>query len=269
MPEINIIDFISGNPDETLIYAADTLAQDYLLHANDPHLHTTHCGRILPCVNEDDIVVLSGKLDQEYYRWLRTIDLGPKHVISYNCQDDNRATAQLILDSPKHFLSKIPNKHKPLLYIPYYSDQLSQQSAQALGADYFGASPDIVEKYHQKISFKSICHQLGLPTIPGEVLTLSNHKKKDFETLKKILHAIPQSDTFIIRGDLSSYGSSVYTTTLATCERVFQQLLDDHNTTFLVEPLMDVTLFIADCWVINRDAQIKYLDTIIPEYTKF
>ena len=62
---------ISSNDRELIIYGADSFAQ---FHRRDASV-SSKCDRALPVACRDDLVVLRGKLDREYYDWLKSYGL--------------------------------------------------------------------------------------------------------------------------------------------------------------------------------------------------
>ncbi|RMD85601.1 MAG: hypothetical protein D6808_04915 [Candidatus Dadabacteria bacterium] len=78
-------DIVSSDEDEVVIFATDVLSQPHRdQFAKINPLIWAKCSRALPIARSGDIVALSGPLDEQYYSWLKSINMGPKRVVAYN-----------------------------------------------------------------------------------------------------------------------------------------------------------------------------------------
>ncbi|MHC1576676.1 MAG: hypothetical protein ACXQTE_04915 [Methanosarcinaceae archaeon] len=67
---------ISNNDNELIIYGADRFSQ---FPRRDASINSK-CDRVLPAARSNDVVVLRGKLDSEYHKWLRSYGLGSDNM---------------------------------------------------------------------------------------------------------------------------------------------------------------------------------------------
>ena len=72
---------ISSSKNELVIFGADSFAQ---FPTRNPSIHS-HSDRALPGASSQDLVVLRGKQDHAYCKWLRTQGLGPGYIVEYKC----------------------------------------------------------------------------------------------------------------------------------------------------------------------------------------
>lgn len=149
---------ISNNNNETVIYGADNFSQ----FPRRDSSASSKCDRALPAARRDDLVVLRGKLDQEYYNWLRSQGLGSDHVVEYKAQSREMTLSELIVNDPEPIKKIIPKTGKKPVYVPWYSGRMETVTAQVLGADLFGASEAATLKYNDKADFRAMCRQLNI-----------------------------------------------------------------------------------------------------------
>jgi hypothetical protein len=88
---------ISKNENELIIYGADNFSQ---FSRRDTSVNSK-CDRALPVARGEELVVLRGKLDHAYHKWLRSHGLGSDYVVEYNAQSRDMTLSELIINNPE------------------------------------------------------------------------------------------------------------------------------------------------------------------------
>jgi hypothetical protein len=247
---------ISGNDKELIIYGADNFSQ---FPRRDASV-SSKCDRALPVACRDDLVVLRGKLDIEYYNWLHSHGLGPDHVVQYKATSKVMSLSELIVNNPEPIKKIIQKTGRKPVYVPWFSGQMETEAAEALGADLFGASESATLKYNDKGSFKTICRQLGIPVIEGKLFEMHPENSENHLEMKEIINSyLSKYKTVIIRGTLGEAGMSLYKTEGNDISNLYRQIADSGEKVVIIEPFLNVASSPNDQWVIGRDGKITSL----------
>ncbi|MDC0359077.1 hypothetical protein OAO01_09695 [Oligoflexia bacterium] len=263
--KIDFRDAISLDPQEVVVFGVDISSQPgWGANAlkNDPFLWSK-CSRALPIAREEDIVVLLGKLDEQYYQWIRNLGLGPAHIVEYGEMAPKNPLAECIAMNPTPVQEAIARTGRKPLFVPFYSGQMEQRAAKSLNAKLYGGAPEkIIKKYFQKDSFKNECIRLGIPVVEGEVLQSSGKKgvldKSEFAKLvSTMLRNYPAA---VVRGSEGAGGSSVYTVTEDDVQKIYYEIKACRPDNYLIEPLLQVVASPNDQWVVSHDGAIRHLE---------
>ncbi len=247
---------ISAQDDELVIYGADSFSQ---FPRRNGSVHSK-CDRALAAARFDDLVVLRTSLDHDYYDWLRSCGLGTNHIVEYKTSDPNTSLAELIIADPSPVLKVIKELGRKPVFTPWFSGLLEETAAQVLGAEHFGTSQAVTLKYNDKAIFKTICQQLAIPVVAGEIFTLHPEDKTNFHAMTAIIRRyLMTHETVIIRGTLAESAMSLYKTTGMDLETLYREIADSGEQQVLIEPFLDVTSTPNDQWAIGRDGSIDHL----------
>jgi hypothetical protein len=262
MEHVPLRDCISTDPSEVVVYGVDVLAQPHYRNAYfsfDPHVHTK-CSRALPCAREEDIVVLMGSLDEQYYEWLRSLGMGPLTVVEYHAPQAERSLAEMIVDDPKPLETAVSATGRTPVYVPFYSGETEHMVAGILGGEIFGCEETIISRYFNKESFKDECRRLGIPTVEGVNAKLSTRRGPSLRELERVVSRLLRVyPTLIIRGAEGSAGSSIYTVDHSNVQEVYSEIESNRETSYLIEPLLSVIASPNDQWAIARNGSICHL----------
>ena len=88
---------ISIDDTELIIFAADNFPQ---FPRRDSSV-SSKCDRALAVACKEDLVVLRGTLDYEYYDWLSSYGLGPDYVIEYKARTEEMSLSEIIVNNPE------------------------------------------------------------------------------------------------------------------------------------------------------------------------
>lgn len=258
-------DCLSSTPHESILYAVDITSQPQYqpkIFNNDPFAYAK-CSRALPIAREEDIVVLMGDLDQEYYDWLRSVGLGPAKVVAYGCKEPGRFLATLIAKDPAPVLEAIKAQDRIPVYVPFYCSERELLASSVLNAEIFGCDEGITKKYFNKESFKDECLSLKLPTVPGAVHTIdaqSTTKKNSLAQLEDLaLMLLNEFPELVVRGAEGAAGSSVYTMDQSNLHEVKEKIAASNEKSFLLEQKMSVVSSPNDQWLIDRSGTVHHL----------
>jgi hypothetical protein len=247
---------ISNSDEELLIFGADNFPQ---FPRRDASVGSK-CDRTLPAACRNDLVVLRGKLDQEYYNWLRSHDLGPDHVAEYKAQSREMTLSELIINNPEPIKKIIQMTGRKPVYVPWFSGHMETEAAKILGADLFGASASATLKYNDKGSFKNLCHQLGIPVVEDALFEMHPEISDNYLEMKNIINDyLSTYKTVIIRGTLSEAGMSLYKTDGNDVSDLYRTISNSGEKMVLIEPFLDVVSSPNDQWIIGRDGKINHL----------
>ncbi|MEZ4753199.1 MAG: hypothetical protein R3A13_02690 [Bdellovibrionota bacterium] len=253
---------ISRNKDEQVIFCTDILSepQREVFAKINPFVNLKS-SRALPIALDEDIVVISGTLEPEYYAWLRSLGLGPKTVVAYNHQGTDKSLSELIIEDSSNIEKEITKSGRQPVLVPFYSGQTEAACAKLLSAELFGAPTGVCDKYFNKDTFKKICQSLEIPTVEGESHTLNQNKKLDIREIEKLVSSLLSNySSVLIRGEMGSSGSSLYKTNCPSeIADLYLKMKANNDTTVLVEPLLNVIASPNDQWVINRDREISHI----------
>ncbi|MBW2265440.1 MAG: hypothetical protein JRF28_04610 [Deltaproteobacteria bacterium] len=247
---------VSNNDKELIIYGADNFSQ---FPRRDASV-SSKCDRTLPAACRDDLVVLRGKLDHEYYNWLRSHGLGSDHVVEYKAQSREMTLSELIVNNPEPIKKIIQKTGRKPVYVPWFSGHMETEAAKILGADLFGASESATLKYNDKASFKNLCRQLGIPVVEGALFGMYPENSDNCFEMKKIINSyLSTHGTVIIRGTLGEAGMSLYKTDGNDISKLYQQIADSGEKVVIIEPFLNIISSPNDQWVIGRDGKITPL----------
>ena len=160
---------ISNNADELVIFGADNFAQ---FPRRDRSIQSK-CERALAGASENDVVVLRGRLDRQYYKWLRSHNLGSEYVVEYKESSRDLSLSERIIKHPEPILEIIEETGRKPVYVPWYSGKMEAEAASSIGAELFGASGAATLKYNDKSEFKTICQQLDIPVVIGHSFSVN------------------------------------------------------------------------------------------------
>ncbi|AGF79295.1 hypothetical protein UWK_02760 [Desulfocapsa sulfexigens DSM 10523] len=246
---------ISDNTNELVIYGADSFSQ---FPRRDASVHSK-CDRAVAAAGPDDLVILRTSLDHDYYDWLRSCSLGSNHVIEYNALSTDTSLTELIIEDPGPVLKVIEHLGQKPVYTPWFSGYLEEKAAKILGAEHFGTSQAVAQKYNDKGKFKAICQQLEIPVVAGDTFTLHpEDKENSHEMIAIIRRHLVSNKSVIIRGTLAESAYSLYKTTGVDLEDLYHEIADSGENQVLIEPFLDVTSTPNDQWAIGRDGSIDH-----------
>ncbi|MCP4120070.1 MAG: hypothetical protein GY737_32670 [Desulfobacteraceae bacterium] len=248
---------ISNSDTECLVYGADNLSQ---FTRSNGHIRSK-CDRALPAARPEDIVVLRGKPDRAYQSWLRSLGLGTDHVVAYGCSTGKTPLSRLIADNPEPVKAAIRKLNKKPVYVPWFSGNLENAAAQALGADLFGAPGALTWRHNEKSMFKTICRQLDIPVVEDTLFRIRPDNPENPVEMEKIIrHYLKRYSMVLIRGTLDNTGVSlVFKTRGDDINAVYRQLSGHGVGHVLIEPFLEVISSPNDQWIITRKGEITHL----------
>ena len=247
---------ISSNEKELIIWGADNFSQ---FPRRDISI-SSKCDRTIPVACRGDLVVLRGKLDIAYYNWSHSHGLGSKHVVQYESQSRKMTLSELILNNPEPIKNIIQETGRKPIYVPWFSGYMETEAAEVLGADLFGASESATIKYNDKASFKTICRQLGIPVVEGDLFTMRPENRQNSLDMKEIVNRyLSTYKTVIIRGTLGEAGMSLYKSNGNDISNLYRQIANSGEKKVIIEPFLDVVSSPNDQWVIGRDGEITHI----------
>ncbi len=257
---MSLVNSIRGKSDKKILYTVDVLSQPNgrtKWFQSDPHLHTK-CSRALPIARKEDVVVLSGNLNQEYYDWLKEHDFTTSNVVVYDKPASATPLAEYILADPEPVKVMLGNSPQDFLYTPFYCSDKDIKAAQLLGIDVLGADESITLKYFDKSNFKELCKKLEIPAIISSNEQLSEYPTKS--EMAEVLEALLNDyRTLIVRGTVGSAGDSVYIVENDTVKNVLENIEKGHADKFLIEPYLNVISSPNDQWMITLDGELFYI----------
>ena len=247
---------ISIDDKELIIYGTDNFSQ---FPRRDASV-SSKCDRALPVACRDDLVVLRGRLDLEYLNWLHSHGLGPEHVVQYKAQSREMTLSELIVNNPEPIKKIIQKTGRKPVYVPWFSGHIETEAAEALGADLFGATESVTFKYNDKASFKTICRQLGIPVVEGNLFEMCPENSENYLEMKEMINSyLSTYKTVIIRGTLGEAGMSLYKTKGNDISNLYRQIANSGEKVVIIEPFLNVISSPTDQWVIGRDGKITPL----------
>lgn len=247
---------ISSNDKELLVYGADNFSQ---FPRRDGSV-SSKCDRALPAASRDDLVVLHGELDHEYYSWLQSHGLGPGHVVQYKARSPEMTLSELIVDNPEPIKDIIRKTGRKPVYAPWFSGAMEAAAAESLGADLFGASESDTLKYNDKALFKATCQRLDIPVIEGNSFEMLPENRENYLEMEEIVNGyLSTYETVIIRGTLGEAGISLYKTDGSDLPRLYREIADSGEKVVIIEPFLKVSSSPNDQWAIGRDGGITHL----------
>ncbi|HID68913.1 MAG TPA: hypothetical protein EYP35_00265 [Desulfobacterales bacterium] len=246
--------YISNSTDELIIYGADNFAQ---FPRRDATIRS-RCDRALPVACQDDLVVLRGKLDRDYHRWLRSHGLGSDYVVEYKALSRELSLSELIAKDPDPILKIIRETGRKPVYVPWFSGRMEAEAAMALGADLFGAPEAATLKYNDKSDFKTVCRQLDVPVVGGDSFVVSDSANAS-EMAHIVNRHLSAHETVIIRGTLGEFGMSLYKTAGDDIPDVYKEIAASGEKVVIIEPFLRVISTPNDQWVIDRNGDINHL----------
>ncbi len=247
---------ISSNDKELIIWGADNFSQ---FPRRDTSI-SSKCDRTIPVACQDDLVVLRGKLDIVYHNWLHSHGLGPGHVVQYKAQSRKMTLSELILNNPESIKKIIQETGRKPIYVPWFSGPMETEAAEVLGANLFGASESATIKYNDKASFKTICLQLGIPVVEGDLFTMHPENRQNCLDMKEIVNRyLSTFKTVIIRGTLGEAGMSLYKSNGNDIQNLYRQIANSGEKEVIIEPFLDVVSSPNDQWVIGREGKITHI----------
>ena len=247
---------ISTNNNELVIYAADNFSQ---FPQRDQSV-ASNCDRTLAAAHSNDLVVLRGKLDVDYYKWLRTLGLGSNFVVEYGADKTGMTLSELIINNPEPIKKVIQKTGRKPVYVPWFSSQKENEAATILGADFFGSPESETLKYNDKASFKIICQQLNIPVIEGVSFEMQPNISENYTRMKTIIDGyLKRYKNVIIRGTLGESGMSLYKTNGNDLAEIYKEISDCSEKVVLIEPFLNVSSSPNDQWIIGRNGDITHL----------
>ena len=248
---------ISADDNELVIYGSDIFSQ----FPQRNNLVSLKCDRALAAASSDDLVLIRTAADHDYYDWLRSCGLGPKHIIEFKTSSVDISLSELILEDCSSVLTVINELGRKPVYTPWFNGTLEAKAATVLGAELFGSAHDLTLKYNDKAKFKTLCRQLAIPVVEGETFALHPEDSTNYQEMITIVRRyLATHETVIIRGTLGEAGMSLYKTTGADLEALYCEIADSGEKQVIIEPFMDlITSTPNDQWAIGRDGAINHL----------
>ncbi len=247
---------ISSSEDELVIYGADNFAQ---FPRRDESIRSS-CDRALPGASRNDLVVLRGKHDHEYYNWLRSHGLGPDHVVEYKELSRELSLAECIVNSPEPVIKIIHETGRKPVYVPWFSGRMEAEAAKILGAELFGATEAATLKYNDKSEFKAICRQLDIPVVAGDSFAMHPEDSGNSSDMARVINNhLSTHETVIIRGTFGESGMSLYKTAGNDLPEVYEKIAASGEKMVIIEPFLRAISSPGDQWVIDRNGDIDHL----------
>lgn len=253
-------DLFSSDREETVVFAADVLAQpkgQRTLQV-DPHVHL-QCARALPIAREQDIVILTGPLSQPYHEWLRSHGYGPAQVVSY-ASATPAILSECIRENPSPVREAIAKSGRKPVYVPYYCSESEQEVARLLDASLFGSDPTLTRRFFNKSSFKEECLALGIPMVEGahhEINAASALNQAEMAEIVRRL--LSYHGRVIIRGTEDSNARSLFLADSPDIQELYNRLIENADTSVLIEPFLNVISSPNAQWCIDRAGKIHFI----------
>lgn len=243
---------------ECLVYGADNLAQ----FTRPAGTVFSKCDRALACATQADVVILDHRPDPEYQAWLRGLGLGTDHLAVYTPENPGKRLADLVTEDPKSARAAIAAAGKAPVYFPWLSGKPEQMAAGCLGADLFGARATLTRQYNDKIQFKQICRDLGIPMVEGGHARIDPDDGANFDAIRDMARAcLGRSPEILIRAAVDNTGLSMAYRTdgrdLAGLYHTWTGLKIDR---VVIEPFLPVRYSPGDQWLITRSGNIVHRD---------
>ncbi len=252
---------ISDSASDLVIFASDILSepQREVFARLNPYSYAK-CARALPVANEEDLVVLTGDLDKEYYQWLRNLGFGPKYVHAYGYKGTDKILSDLILSDPNPIKKIIKESGRTPVFVPFYSGAKEKECTDLLEAELFGAEAGVCSKYFNKGSFKEECRKLGLDVVGGITHELDHEDVLDYEVLEELISSLLKDyGRVIIRGEQGSAGSSTFEAKTSDIGSIYAEIKKNQDKKLLIEPMLEVIASPNDQWAIDRKGNIHHL----------
>lgn len=247
---------ISSNKNELVIFGADSFAQ---FPTRDSSIHS-NCDRALPASSSNDLVVLRGRLDHAYCKWLRAHGLGPGHVVEYKEASRELSLSECIIQNPAPILKIIEETGRRPVYVPWYSGRKEAEAAEILGADLFGATEDATIKYNDKAEFKDICQQIDIPVVTGNSFRMQPEDDANASEMARVINSyLATHETVIIRGTLGESGMSLYKTTGNDLPELYEKITATCEKMVIIEPFLRVISSPGDQWAIDRAGNVDHI----------
>lgn len=253
---------ISNDQEEVVVHLADILTapgrQSYF--DSDPFSHT-RCSRALPIAWPEDIVVLSGPLDRDYYTWLRALNLGPEQIVSFELEKTTQSLPEIVLEDPAPVQAALLKSDRRPVYVPFYCSDADVKCAELLGADLFGCEEEVTRRYFDKHSFKEECRALNIPIVPGDVHELDTASPLNYEQMEETVgRLLSNYGKVIIRSTEGAGGGlSLFTAESPDIQELYETLVSNKEKAVLIEPLLQVISSPNDQWLIDRKGEIHHV----------
>lgn len=248
--------YISDNADELVIFGADNFAQ---FPRRDGSIQSK-CERALAGASKNDVVVLRGRLDRQYYKWLRSHNLGPDHVVEYKEASRDLSLSERIVKHPEPILEIIQETGRKPVYVPWYSGKMEAEAANRIGAELFGATGTATLKYNDKSEFKTICQQLDIPVVTGDSFIVNPEDRANATNMARVINShLASQEEVIVRGTLGESGMSLYKTAGNDLPELYEKIAASGEKTVIIEPFLRVIASPGDQWVIARNGDIGHL----------
>jgi len=168
--------------------------------------------------------------------------------------------SELIVDNPEPIKKIIKKTGRKPVYVPWFSGRMETKAAEALGADLFGASESATLRYNDKASFKTICRQLNIPVVEGNLFEMHPENSENCLEMKKMINSyLSKYQTVIIRGTLGEAGMSLYKTEGNDISKLYRQIANSGEKMVIIEPFLNVVSSPNDQWAIGRDGKTTHL----------
>jgi hypothetical protein len=115
--------------------------------------------------------------------------LGPDHVVQYKAPSRLMSLSELIVTNPEPIKKIIQKTGRKPVYVPWFSGHMETEAAKVLGADLFGASESATLRYNDKGSFETICRQLGIPVVEGNIFEMHPENSENTLEMKEIINS--------------------------------------------------------------------------------
>ncbi len=247
---------ISNDEQEVVVYAADNFSQYPTRNASV----SSRCDRALVAASHRDVVVLRGELDQEFHRWLRSLELSTDHIVEYKQPATGRTLSELVLDNPLPIQNMVRKLGRSPVYVPWFSTRFEAKAAESIDAKLFGATETETLRYNDKAGFKELCQTLNIPVVEGDTLPIRANDSANFSELEALVDLYrTKHKTVIIRGTLGVSAMSLYKTQGGALSDLYRQIVASGEPIVLVEPFLEVFSSPNDQWAIDRDGAITHI----------
>ncbi len=249
---------LTNGGDACLVHLADGLGQ----YVRAPWNRPSRCERALALARDTDVVVLSRMPDPVYLNWLREMDLGTSHLVSYQGLHPGGALSRTIADYPEPVAERIIDLDKPKVLVPWYAGEAEEAAARSLDMGCLGAGGKLSWKHNDKAAFKDLCQWLRIPVLPGTTLTIGTASPwaEEAALVRAIDTHCKTTGIALVRAarDISGMGMT-FKTRGEKIHRLYAHLADQGGMEILVEPLVAVQVSPTDQWFIPREGRPVHL----------
>ena len=256
-------DTISSNKDERVIFGYELLSQpDDSLDSRIPGIRQRN-ESIITVARPQDIILLSNIVTADYHSWLRSHNFSSNNI--YVC--DRKPTIPQSVVGDEKLKEWVDGFSGDKVYAARYSSNDEVAAAEYLGARHFGCAEDITLKFYDKVSFKKLCEENGLPVLPSTTVDITE------EGITKLKHTIrsylEREERVMAKDPTSSAGANLYIIDRTNYQVMLKTIEEREHPTILVEKMVSPITEINDQWVIDHNGNILPIgpsDQVIENY---